>query len=392
MPRPDKLPLVDLTRMHKPIARELGDALTRVLASGRYLLGPETEAFEAEFTRHEGGGHGVCCGSGSDALYLALRALSIGEGDAVVTVSNSFVATPESIARTGARVVFCDADPRSRSLDPSDLARILSEPGAEAIKAVIPVHLYGRRADMAGIRQALDSAGRSEVAIIGDAAQSHGSPDVALDADMTCYSFYPAKNLGALGDGGFVISKARRHADRIRSLRNHGRAGKHKVDAIGVNSRFDEVQAAILRIKLRSLREWTSQRRALAEAYRERLAGHDSLLTLPADDPRHVYHLFVVELRAGRDSSERDRVFGQMVDEFGIGAGLHYPVPCHRMDPYPTERSLPVAEHLSDHVLSLPLFPGMTFDEVDRVSSALERVAGLGAPGVGRSFPTGARS
>jgi len=392
MPRPDRLPFVDITRMHKPIARELGDALSRVLASGRYLLGPETEAFEAEFTRHEGGGHGVCCGSGSDALYLALRSLSIGEGDAVVTVSNSFVATPEAIARTGARVVFCDADPRSRSLNPADLAVILSEPGAEAIKAVIPVHLYGRRADTNGIREVLNSTGRSEITIIGDAAQSHGSPDVALDADMTCYSFYPAKNLGALGDGGFVISKQRRHADRIRSLRNHGRAGKHNVASVGVNSRFDEVQAAVLRIKLRSLREWTSQRRILAEAYRERLGGHSSLLTLPEDDPLHVYHLFVVELRAGSGSAERDRVFGQMIDEFKVGVGLHYPVPCHRMAPYPTERNLPVAEHLSDHVLSLPLFPGMTLDEVERAATALERVAGLGAPGVNRSFSTGARS
>lgn len=201
--------------MQKTLAGELGEALSRVLASGRYLLGPETEAFEAEFTRHEGGGHGVCCSSGSDALFLALRSLSIGEGDAVVTVSNSLVATPEAVARTGARVVFCDAGPHSRSLDPADLAVILSEPGADAIKAVIPVHLCGRRADMNAIREVLDSAGRSEITIIGD--------------------------------DGFVTSKHRRHAVRIRSLRNHERAGKHNVASVGVNSRFDEVQAAVLR-------------------------------------------------------------------------------------------------------------------------------------------------
>jgi len=367
--------------MHAPLARELGDAFTRVLASGRYLLGPETEAFEAEFTRHEGGGYGVCCGSGSDALYLALRALDIGAGAAVVTVSNSFVATPESIVRTGAELVFCDADPTTRSLDPADLARILAEPGAERIRAVIPIHLYGRRADMAGIRAVLDAADRTDIKLIADAAQSHGSPDVALDADMTCYSFYPAKNLGALGDGGFVICKWKRHADRIRSIRNHGRAGKHRVGEVGVNSRFDEIHAAVLRVKLKSLRDWTAQRRDLADAYRERLAAHEDLLRLPVDDPRHVYHLFVVELKAGRGPDLRDRLFGQMGEQ-GIGVGLHYPVPCHRMSPYPSDRKLPTAERLSDSVLSLPLFPGMTADELDRVAHVLERCAGLTSPGI----------
>ncbi|MCO4768428.1 MAG: DegT/DnrJ/EryC1/StrS family aminotransferase [Deltaproteobacteria bacterium] len=390
MTRPDFLPLVDLRRMHDPIAKDLGEAFARVVASSRYLLGPETEAFEAEFARHEGGGTGVCCGSGSDALYLALRALDVGPGDAVVTVSNSFVATPESIARTGARVVFCDAHPATRSLDPADLARILDEPGADAIKAVIPIHLYGRRADCAGIREVLESAERNDIWLIGDAAQSHASPDVSQDTDLTCYSFYPGKNLGALGDGGFVISKTKRHANRIRSLRNHGRAGKHRVSEVGVNSRFDDIQAACLRVKLKHLRQWTQQRRAIADAYRERLSAHSHVMKLPADDPRHVYHLFVVELTLGTDASVRDRVFNQMIDEHQVGVGLHYPVPCHQMAPYPTERALPVAEHLSNHVLSLPCFPGMTYDEVDRTVSALERSLSLRPPGITRSTSTGA--
>ncbi len=391
MSRLPKLPLVDLARMHRPLAGQLSEAMARVLASGSFLLGPETEAFEAEFTRHEGGGHGVCCGSGSDALFLALRALDIGPGDAVVTVSNSFIATPESVVRTGAEVVFCDVDPVTRSLDPVDLARILAEPGADRIKAILPIHLYGRRADVPGIRRVLAEAGRPDLPIVGDAAQAHGSPDVATATDLTCYSFYPSKNLGALGDGGFVIAKNRRHADRIRSLRNHGRAGKHKVGAVGLNSRFDEVQAATLRVKLAHLREWTRQRRELADLYRDRLAPHRELLVLPPDEPRHVYHLFVVELRAGADSGPRDRLFAQLGDEFGIGVGLHYPVPCHRMSPYPSRRPLPVTEHLSDHVLSLPLFPGMTPDEVDRVSTALERAAGFTTPGTSRAFSPGAR-
>lgn len=376
-----RLPLVDLQRMHAPLADELGAAFARVLASGHYLLGPEVEAFEAEFTRHEGGSHGVCCGSGSDALVLALRAIGVGPGDAVVTVSNSFVATPESVVRTGARLIFCDVDPATRSLDPQDLARILDEPGAEQIRAVIPIHLYGRRADLAGIREVLDAAGRSDVVLVGDAAQSHGSPGVGGATDLTCYSFYPAKNLGALGDGGFVISQRSTWADKVRSLRNHGRAGKHKVGDVGYNSRFDEVQAATLRVKLQALRSWTEQRRQAAAWYRERLGGHD-VLTLPADQAEHVYHLFVVELDLGSGSDVRDRVFNQLGNNYGIGAGLHYPVPCHRMTPYPTERALPVTERLSDTVLSLPLFPGITRDEVDRVGTALERCLGLASPGV----------
>ncbi len=387
------LPLVDLKRLHEPLARELGDAFARVLASGSYHLGPETEAFEAEFARHEGGGEGICCGSGSDALFLALRALDIGPGHAVVTVSNSFMATPESIVRTGAEVIFCDVGEASRTLDPADLAQILEEPGAEGIKAVIPIHLYGRRADVAGIDAVLQAAGRQDIKLIGDAAQAHGSPGVSQDTTLTCYSFYPAKNLGALGDGGFVIAQNSRHAARIRGLRNHGRAGKHSVSEIGLNSRFDEIQAAALRIKLKHLDEWNQQRRDLADAYRERLGRHDGAgaLRLPADAPNHVHHLFVVQVTVGADSTVRDRVFADLRDKHQIGAGLHYPIACHQMPPYPTSRALPVTEHLTDHVLSLPLFPGMTLDEVDRVAGALEICLDLRAPGTRITTPRGAR-
>lgn len=378
------LPLVDLKRLHAPLADELSEAFARVLASGRYHLGPETEALEAEFARHEGGGTGVCCGSGSDALYLALRALDVGPGDAVVTVSNSFMATAESIRRTGADVVFCDVDETTRNLDPKDLAAILDEPGADRIKVVIPIHLYGRRADVAAIKAVLSDAERPDVWLVGDAAQAHGSPDVALDTDLTCYSFYPAKNLGALGDGGFVISQMNKHAARIRGLRNHGRAGKHQVGELGLNSRFDEIQAAALRIKLRHLKEWNAQRRAIAEMYRQRLRGHDHVLRLPEDAPGHVYHQFVVLVTLGSNSDVRDRVFSQMRDKHDIGVGLHYPVACHQMKPYPTTRALPVTEYLTDHVLSLPIFPGMREDEVDRVSGALEVCLGLRPPGATR--------
>ena len=255
---------------------------------------------------------------------------------------------------------------------------------------MIPVHLYGAPADVAGLRATLAAAGRADVAIVGDAAQAHGSPGIGGLTDLTCYSFYPAKNLGALGDGGFVVTRNSRHAHRIRSLRNHGRAGKHSVSEVGLNSRFDEVQAATLRIKLRHLDAANAARRALAELYRVRLEAHTGTLRLPETPPGHVVHLFVVELAAGPGAAVRDRVFNALRDDFGIGAGLHYPVPCHRMPPYPTARALPVTEALCDRVLSLPLFPTMTEGEVDRVGSALEAALGLRSPGTGRRAAVGA--
>ena len=361
------IPLVDLTRQHEPLLDEFRAAFDAVLSSGRYHLGPQTTAFEQEFAQHEGAEQGVCCGSGSDALYLALRALDIGEGDAVVTVSNSFLATAESIARTGAEVLFAEPDPNSYTLDPDDLVKVMRGPGGERVKAVIPVHLYGRRADIRGIYAALQQTGHTEVAVIGDAAQAHGSPGVGGETDITCYSFYPSKNLGALGDGGIVLCRDPILAERIRSLRNHGRAGKHNSRELGLNSRFDEIQAACLRIKLRELHRWNDERRALADAYRERLSANEQL-QLPEDAAGHVYHLFVVQVDGG--AARRDRIAARL-KEADIGVGLHYPVAVHQMRLYPATRPLPIIEGLASCLLSLPIFPGMRDDEVDRVCLAL---------------------
>ena len=360
------VPFVALVRMHAPLAAQFSEAFSRVLNSGRYHLGPETSALEDEMAAHEGAKYGVCCGSGSDALFLALRALDLGPGDAVATLSNSFMATAESIARTGATVLFVDPDPVTRSMDPADLRRLLDEPGADALKAIIPIHLYGRRADLEGLRAALADAGRDDVEVIVDAAQAHGSPGVAAEARLTCYSFYPAKNLGALGDGGIVLTDDEELAARMRGLRNHGRSGKHAVGEIGVNSRFDEIQAAILRIKLRELRRWNEQRQQVAAAYREGLANVAGL-TVPPDGAGHVYHLFVVEV----DASIR-AAFVAGLKARGVGVGQHYPVACHQMAPYPSARPLPVTERLVARVVSLPMFPGMTDDEVATTIAAVK--------------------
>lgn len=363
-----KVPFVDLVRLHAALAADLEGAWARVLRSGKYHLGPETEAFEREFAAHEGGAEGVGCGSGSDALFLALRALDIGPEDAVATVANSFVATSESIVRTGATLRLLDPDPVTRCLDKADLARLLREPGAERLRAVIPVHLYGRRADIDGIREVLLEAGRGDVLVVADAAQAHGSPGIAAGTLVTTYSFYPAKNLGALGDAGMVLTSDPGLAARVRSLRNHGRSGKHEVDCTGLNSRFDEIQAATLRVKLPWLGTWNEQRRKIAAGYRAGLEGTAGLV-LPEDAPGHVWHLFVVEV----DAAIRDRVAAALEAE-GVGTGLHYPVPVHAMAPYPSSRPLPVSERLASSVLSLPMFAGMTVDEVASVCDSVRSV------------------
>ncbi len=360
------VPFVDLVRMHEPLEPEFEAAFKRVLRSGRFHLGPETRALEQEMAEHEGADGGVCCASGSDALFLALRALDVGPGDAVATLSNSFMATAESIARTGAAVLFVEPDPVTRGMDLADLERLLAEPEAANLKAVIPIHLYGRRSDVAGVRQALDAADRSDVHVVVDAAQAHGSPGVAAEAPLTCYSFYPAKNLGALGDGGIVLCNDADLEARIRGLRNHGRSGKHAVGEVGVNSRFDEIQAAILRIKLRRLRGWNAQRQRIADAYREGLANVEGLV-VPPDGAGHVYHLFVVEVDA-----ELRAPFVAALKERGIGVGQHYPVAVHQMPPYPSARSLPTTELLCSRVVSLPMFPGMRTDEVDETCDAVK--------------------
>ena len=360
------IPLVDLQRLHASLHDELSAATARALRSGRYLLGPETQALEREFAAHEGAAHGVCCGSGSDALFLALRALDVGPGDAVVTVSNSFLATAESVARTGAELLFAEPDERTCCLDPDDLRRLLDEPGAERIRVVLPVHLYGHPADIAGIERALRDAGREDVVIVGDSAQAHGSAGVGALTPVSCYSFYPSKNLGAVGDGGMVLCQDEQVAERLRSLRNHGRATKHSSGSIGLNSRFDDLQAAVLRAKLPHLRRWNAMRNTLAMRYRGLLSG-DPRVRLPDWHPDHVYHLFVVRLTAGRDA-----VY-EALQADGVGAGLHYPTAVHQMPPYPSARPLPVTERLCGEVLSLPIFPLMELSEVDTVVASLQR-------------------
>jgi dTDP-3-amino-3,4,6-trideoxy-alpha-D-glucose transaminase len=365
----DPLPLFDLARRWPAERDAVLAAVERVAAAGAFSLGSELAGFEAEFADFCGAEHCVGVANGTVALELALRACGAGPGSEVVTVAHTFVATVEAIAATGATPVLVDIDPATRCIDPTATAAAIGP----ATAAVVPVHLYGRPADMDAIDAVCDARG---IAVIEDAAQAHGA---RLGERRTgtlgragCFSFYPTKNLGAMGDGGAVVSDDAELAAHVRSLRHHGsEPGDANVHArIGRTERLDNLQAALLRLRLARLDADNEARRALAARYRERLAG--LALTLPPEDEpamTSVYHLFVVEL------DHRDDVLAGL-RAGGIGAGVHYPTPVHLQPGWRHlgygPGDLPACEAAAARVLSLPLFPGMRADEVDRVCAALE--------------------
>ena len=362
------LPLFDVGRAFAAMQDELTEVFQRLGAQGAFSLGEELRAFEDEFAAFCGAQHCVGVADGTVALELALRAMGVGPGDEVVTVPMTFIATLEAIAAAGATPVLADIDPATRCLDPEQLRAKVTE----RTKAVIPVHLYGRPAPMAAIREAAGGA-----RILEDAAQAHGA---RLDGtrtgalgDAAGFSFYPTKNLGALGDGGAVVTNDGDVADVVRSLRHHGSdPGDANVHVRrGGTHRLDNLQAAFLRIKLRGLDEDNAQRRAGADRYRELLDGLP--LTVAPGDPdggEQVHHLFVVEVE------ERDRVLAGL-RERGIGAAIHYPTPAHLQPAWmdlSVDGGFPHAERLAETALSLPLFPGITDAELERVAVALREL------------------
>jgi dTDP-4-amino-4,6-dideoxygalactose transaminase len=361
------LPLFDIGRAFSEIEEELVGTFRRLGAQGAFSLGEELRLFEAEYAEYCGAKHAIGVCDGTDALKLALLGLGVGPGDEVVTVPMTFIATLEAIAGTGATPVLADVDPVTRCLDPAALEAVVTD----RTKAILPVHLYGRPAPMAEIRAIAERAGAR---IVEDAAQAHGA---TLDGvrtgalgDAAGFSFYPTKNLGALGDGGAVVTNDDEVAAVVRSLRHHGSAPDDANVHVrrGWTGRLDNLQAAFLRIKLRNLDRDNDQRRAGADRYRELLA--DAPLTLPPGDPeggRQVHHLFVVEVE-GRDAVRA------ALNQQGIGAGIHYPTPAHLQPAWSElggEGDFPHAERLGRTALSLPLFPGIADDEIERVATAL---------------------
>lgn len=369
------IPLVDLLGQTQSVRAAVDAAIARTLDSGWYILGRETAAFEEEFTAYVAGhsrlapGAQIGCvgvNSGTDALHLALWACDIGPGDEVITVAHTAVATAAAIMLAGATPVFVDVDPATYTLDPAALAEAITP----RTKAVIPVHLYGHPAEMEAILAVARSAG---LRVIEDCAQAHGAiyrgRHVGAWGDLGCFSFYPTKNLGALGDGGAVISADPDLAARVRLLREYGWTpqARYVSQAPGMNSRLDEMQAAILRAKLPHLDAWNEARRGLAAVYAAQLPPGAAL---PVERPgcRHVYHLYVVRV------ADRDGVRARL-QAAGIGSGIHYPVPIHRQPAYAhlpqAQAHLPQTEQLAGEIVSLPMHPLLSVEQARTVAAAL---------------------
>jgi dTDP-4-amino-4,6-dideoxygalactose transaminase len=364
------VPLNDLGRQDRRVAADVADALRRVVESGRYVLGPAVEAFEAAFAKYCGVGHCIGTGNGTDALEVALRACGVRPGDQVATVANAGGYATSAIRAAGADPLCVDVEPRGLLLDPDDLHRRVTP----RVRAIVATHLYGRMVDMPAV---LAIASRIGAAVIEDVAQAHGATLHGRRAGswgtMGCFSFYPTKNLGALGDAGAIVTDDPGLAERARWLGQYGWSGKYRARvAGGRNSRLDELQAAVLATKLPHLDGANERRRAIARTYGEALDGWD-LEVPPAGGPEDVAHLYVVRAR------DRDAVRARLA-ALGVATDVHYPVPDHRQPAYGDAAwaavRLAVTEAACARVLSLPCFPALTDAEVARVISAVRSATG----------------
>jgi dTDP-4-amino-4,6-dideoxygalactose transaminase len=346
-------------------ADEIRAAVDRVLTGGRYILGPEVEAFEREFAAYHGGGFTLGVANGTEALELALRAVGVGAGDAVATVANSASATAAAIQQIGARPVFVEIEAATMTMSPAALAGLLA---AQPVKAIVPVHLYGQPAAMPAIAEI---ARRHGVKVVEDCAQSHGATIAGRKTgtwgDAAAYSFYPTKNLGALGDGGAVFTRDGAVAGQVRLLRQYGWRQRYVSEIAGRNSRLDEIQAAILRVKLKYLEAENATRCGLADRYRQALAASPLQLPVPAAGTGHVWHQFAVRI-ANRDALQAH------LAAHDIHAAPLYPVPLHRQPAYAQPAlQLPETERACAEVLCLPVHPGLATGDVDRVSEEILR-------------------
>ncbi|OPX21867.1 MAG: hypothetical protein B1H03_05780 [Planctomycetales bacterium 4484_113] len=364
-----QVPQLDLTRAHRGLEVELLAAAEKVILSGRYALGEEVSGFEAAIAELSGAAEAVAVNSGTDALNLALMAAGIGSGAEVVTTPFTFFATVEAILAVGARPVFVDIDPGTFNVNPQLVERALTA----RTRALLPVHLFGHPADMPRLEDVAEAEGG--LLLIEDCAQAVGASlngvPVGSFGDLAAFSFYPTKNLGALGDAGAVVTRYPDYAAAVRRLRNHGQSAPYHHDTRGLNSRMDELQAAFLNVKLRRLSAWNQERRKLAATYGELLAGISEVET-PTElaGCYHVYHQYAVRVGA------RDDVLAEL-KEAGIGATVYYPVPLHLMKVLSflghKPGDFPEAERAAREVLCLPIYPGLTAKEQDYVAEHLKR-------------------
>jgi dTDP-4-amino-4,6-dideoxygalactose transaminase len=363
------IPFVDLLRAHSHLSDSLESAFHRVVGGSAFTLGGEVERFEASFAKYIGVAHAVGVGSGTDALHFALRACGVGPGDEVITAVNTFAATAEAILMAGARPVFVDVDERTLLMDINAVEAALSA----RTRAIIPVHLYGQPVEMVRLMALARTSG---VKVIEDACQAHGALCAERRAggfgDAGCFSFYPGKNLGALGDGGIVVTDDKAVAARIRLLRNHGEDASRLHVESGYCSRLHGLQAAFLSEKLPHLDDWNALRMSAAALYDEALASAAAVLPGRAEGVTHVFHLYVVRVR-DRDSCREE------LGRQGIQTGIHYVVPLHLEPAFAflgyKQSDFPVAERAADSMISLPMFPYIDRDEVLRVSEAVGEVA-----------------
>jgi dTDP-4-amino-4,6-dideoxygalactose transaminase len=359
------IPFLDLGAAYRELKTEIDAAVHRVLGSGWYILGPEVDSFEAEWASYCEADYAVGLANGLDALILALRALDIGPGDEVIVPSNTYIATWLAVTAVGARPVPVEPDPATHNIDPDRIAAAITP----ATRALLPVHLYGQPADLDPI---LELARQNGLAVVEDAAQAHGARykgrRIGAHGDVVCWSFYPGKNLGALGDGGAVTTNRADLADRIRVLRNYGSRMKYVNEVQGVNSRLDPIQAAVLRARLPYLDAWTDRRRVIAAAYAESLRDRGLILPHVPDWADPAWHLYIVR------ALDRDG-FQNRLAQAGVSTLIHYPIPPHMQEAYTdlclTPEALPLARTLAGEVLSLPIGPQLSLPDVARVLEAV---------------------
>ncbi len=363
------IPFNNLLAANRELSAELEAAAARVIASGWYILGSEVEAFETDFARYHGEGwYAVGVANGTDAIELALRAFDIGAGDEVITVAHTAVATVNAIEATGARPVLVDIDAQTYTMSPTAVKAAITS----RTKCILPVHLYGQPADLAELRRLCDEHG---LILIEDCAQAHGARFqgrlVGTWGDAAAFSFYPTKNLGALGDGGAVLTSERARAERLKRLRNYGQTERYTHTERGINSRLDEIQAAILRVKLAHLDAHNQRRRELAAIYSAELVESGVTLPFVHTHAQHVYHLFVIAVPQAADR----RPLMKSLSDAGIGTLIHYPIPVHHQAAYAdlNGQSLPVTEDVAARIISLPLYIGLTDNDVRRVAAAVRR-------------------
>ncbi len=361
------IPQFDLKRQYELLKKEIDTELRKVLNSGKFILGENVQEIEERISNYLDVNYAVSCNSGTDAIFLALKSINVGNGDEVITTPFTFISTVEAIINIGAKPIFADIDEDSFNID----TRKIEEKISDKTRAIMPVHLFGNPVNIKEIKEIIQN---KDIKIIEDCAQSFGAKfdgdNVGTVGDIGCFSFYPTKNLGCYGDGGLITTNSKDIHTKLISLRNHGSFGKYNHDCIGINSRLDEIQAAILKVKMNYINEYNNKRISNAELY-SKLLNKNSLVKVPAssDNAKHVFHQYTIK------TEERDKVV-KILEDNNIGYAIYYPIPLNKQKIYQNlygQSNFPIAEKVSQNCLSLPMFPELSTDEVKYISNVLNK-------------------